>query len=59
MATYEDALDIVTLHASEIIARSDTDQIVSDLYIVMSEKCESGSLLNNLNGIERIFLFVL
>ena len=24
MATYEDALDIVTLHASEIIARSDT-----------------------------------
>ena len=55
MATYEDALDIVTLHASEIIARSDTDQIVSDLYIVMSEKCESGSLLNNLNGIERIF----
>lgn len=55
MATYEDALDNVTLQASEIIARNDTSDIVQDLYNVISEKCENGDLINELNGIERIF----
>ncbi|MFR7590289.1 MAG: DUF4375 domain-containing protein [Longibaculum sp.] len=55
MATYEDALDNVTLKASEIIARSDTSQIVSDLFEIISEKCEDGYSLNELNGIERVF----
>ena len=55
MATYEDALDNVTLQASEIIARDNTSEIVQDLYNVMSEKCENGDLINELNGIERIF----
>lgn len=55
MSTYEDALDNVTLKASEIIARTDTRNTVTDLYNVISEKCENGDLLNDLNGIERIF----
>lgn len=55
MATYEDALDNVTLQASEIIAREKHDEIVADLYNVISEKCENGDLLNDLNGIERVF----
>lgn len=55
MATYEDALDNVTLQASEIVSRIDTKDIVVDLYNVMSQKCENGDLLNELNGIERVF----
>lgn len=55
MATYEDALDNVTLQASEIIARENHDEIVTDLYNVISEKCENGDLINEINGIERIF----
>ncbi len=55
MASYEEALDNITLKASEIIARKDTQNIVIDLYNVISEKCENGDLLNELNGIERVF----
>lgn len=55
METYEDALDNVTLLASKIIARNDQSKIVDDLYNVISEKCENGDLIDNLNGIERIF----
>lgn len=55
MATYEEALDNVTLQASEIIARENHNEIVTDLYNVISEKCENGDLLNSLNGIERVF----
>lgn len=55
MATYEEVLDNVTLQASEIIARKNQNEIVSDLYNVISEKCENGDLINELNGIERIF----
>lgn len=55
MATYEEALDNVTLQASEIIARDDKSEIVEGLYNVISEKCENGDLINELNGIERIF----
>lgn len=55
MATYEDALDNVTLQASKIIARKNTENIVDDLYNVICEKCENGDLINDLNGIERVF----
>lgn len=55
MATYEDVLDDVTLQASEIVARDNTDNIVVDLYNCICEKCENGQLINELNGIERIF----
>lgn len=55
MPTIEDALDDLTLQASEIIARSDHRQIVMDLYNVISQKCENGDLINELNGIERVF----
>ena len=55
MATYEDALDNVTLQASKIVARENTENLVEDLYNVICEKCENGDLINELNGIERIF----
>ena len=55
MPTVEDVLDDLTLHASEIVSREDDSQIVIDLYNVISQKCENGDLLNELNGIERVF----
>lgn len=55
MPTYEDVLDNITLKASEIISRDDTNDIVCDLYDVICVKCENGELINELNGIERIF----
>ena len=39
MATYEDALDNVTLQASKIVARKNTVNLVEDLYNVICEKC--------------------
>lgn len=55
METYEDVLDNMTLQESEIISREDTDDIVCDLYDVVCRKCENGELINELNGIERVF----
>ncbi|WP_050636334.1 DMP19 family protein [Candidatus Stoquefichus sp. SB1] len=55
MATYEDVLDNVTLQASKIIARQNTENIVTDLYNIICQKCENGDLINELNGIERVF----
>lgn len=55
MATYEEVLDNITLKASEIISRDDTSDIVCDLYDVICVKCENGDLINELNGIERVF----
>ena len=55
MATYEDALDNVTLQASKIVARKNTVNLVEDLYNVICEKCENGDFINELNGIERVF----
>lgn len=55
MPTVEDVLDDLTLQASEIVSREDDSQIVIDLYNVISQKCENGDLLNELNGIERVF----
>lgn len=55
MATYEDVMDNATLQASEIIARKDLVNIVLDLYNVICQKCENGDLINELNGIERVF----
>ncbi|MFQ7318245.1 MAG: hypothetical protein ACLRO0_05645 [Massilimicrobiota timonensis] len=57
MATYEDALDNVTLQASKIVARKNTVNLVEDLYNVICEKCENGDFINELNGIERVFIF--
>lgn len=55
MATYDEVLDNVTLKASEIISRDETDNIVCDLYDVICQKCENGDKINELNGIERAF----
>lgn len=55
MPTIEDVLDDFTLQASKIIARQDHQNIVIDLYNVICQKCENGDLINELNGIERIF----
>ena len=49
MPTVEDVLDDLTLQASEIVSREDDSQIVIDLYNVISQKCENGDLLNELN----------
>ena len=37
MATYEDVLDNVTLQASKIIARQNTENIVTDLYNIICQ----------------------
>ena len=50
MATYEDALDNVTLQASKIVARKNTVNLVEDLYNVICEKCENGDFINELNS---------
>ena len=55
MPTIEDVLDDLTLRASEIVSRQDHSHIVIDLYNIISQKCENGDLLNELNGIERVF----
>ena len=55
MATIEVVLDDFTLQGSKIIARQDHQEIVIDLYNVICQKCENGDLINELNGIERIF----
>ena len=56
MATYEDALDNVTLQASKIVARKNTVNLVEDLYNVICEKCENGDFINELNGIVIFFI---
>lgn len=59
MNLYEDALDQATLRASEIISREDHECLLGDLYTVICEKCENGLLINELNGIERIFYLIM
>ena len=53
--TVEDVLDDLTFQASEIIARQDQSHLVIDLYNIICQKCENGDLINELNGIERVF----
>ena len=55
MPTVEDVLDDLTFQASEIIARQDQSHLVIDLYNTICQKCENGDLINELNGIERVF----
>ena len=55
MPTVEDVLDDLTFQASEIIARQDQSHLVIDLYNIICQKCENGDLINELNGIERVF----
>ena len=55
MPTIEDVLDDLTFQASEIIARQDQSRLVIDLYNIICQKCENGDLINELNGIERVF----
>lgn len=45
----------ISLHTSEIVSRKETESIVVDLYNVICEKCENGYLIDELNGIERVF----
>ena len=54
MATYEDALDNVTLQASKIVARKNTVNLVEDLYNVICEKCENGDFINELLSLSNI-----
>lgn len=50
-----DLLENISLQTSEIISRQETEFIVVDLYNVICEKCENGQLIDELNGIERVF----
>ena len=58
MVTYQEALDNETLNASEIINREDVSLLICDLYDTICMKCENGTLINELNGIERVFYLV-